>query len=581
MPPSPLENSNQQGDKIDQEAPEKSERSQISITDKIFNLLTKKYTIALIIILGATLRIISFTRITIWFDGAFYADIGWGITKYGSFATGTENYSTWNYSLTYPLYLSLFYKLFGYNVFSTKLASLIAGVLAIYIVYLTTANIFGKPEGIILATIIALSPWVIFATGANITENLLIIFLSLTLWGIIKSSDDPRYLTIAGIFATLTYFTKTNIGIALIILALLFFVIWQAYYQKKRIFKNPHLFLFLAIVMFGALLRSYMIASTSSDISGESGSITHFLTLSGLIQFLFELPFHLLLPATYFLFFIPETNKAFSMWRTRNISLLILVILGGLGLILIHATARQTWLQTLPGASERYYTTFIVPTIWLFLGYIKSSDGNQACSIDKKMWIERKLMALENFLIKRKKLCFLSALLIGGFIFILVDLWWGVVLSIGALSFFILEDVKGRIVLLLIAFLIAGIGSTLDYHHTLQFTEAMDEIHNYVNEGDTIAIDSDSKALSLSFVSVYLGDIDDIEVVEYDPQGSPPTYIISQKDITYDNYTLLKTYNDTSPLHLRAWIYTNLKRTFIDSEFEWGRNPPMKVWIRD
>lgn len=555
-------------------------KSDIKLFEKLFGFLFRQYILLLIIIIGVVLRIVSLTHTPILYDGATYSDIGWGLLKYGTFTTGTQDSPAWGDSLIYPLYLSLFYKGFGYSVFSTQLASLIAGILAIFVVYITTADIFDKRKGLIVAAIIALNPWVIFATATNITENFLIIFLSLTLWALIKSSKDTRYLFFGGIFATLTLLAKTNIGIPLVIVLVIFFVLWQFYYNKKKILKDPYMIFFVVILLVGAFARYYMMSQMDGYPSEARTSLPSLLTARGLIQLAFQLPFHLLLPATYFLFFIPETYKAISQLKSRTNNLLILVLAGGLGLILLHAVSRGTWLQTLPGASERYFITFIVPTVWLFFGYLKLDTKNQVPDQASNKGIIERFFALGRFIIKKSKLCFLFTLLVGGFIFILVDLWWGIILAIGAFSFFLLNDIRGRMTIFIIAFLIAGIVGSLDQIYTLQLVDATDDMHDFVEEGDVIAIDSDNEALSISSVSLYLADID-VEVVEYDPQNSTPDYILSQKGITYENYTLLTTYKDTSPIFFRAWIYSELKRVAIDENYAWGRHDPIEVWVRD
>jgi hypothetical protein len=556
-----------------------------NIVTEIYDFLIRKQPLFLILIVGALLRIISFTRIPIIYDGAWYADTGFGILKYGTFSTASQNIPTWGDTLIYPAYLSVFYRFFGYSLLTTRVASLIIGLLAILVVYKLTANIFDKKKGLIVAAIIAFHPWAIIVTGANVVENMLIIFLSFTIWSIIKSSDDRRYLSLAGIFASLTFLTKTNIGISLIILVVIFFFVWQVYYNKKRALMNPHLIFFIVIVMITAIARNYMISTMSYTISEANTSIPHLFTKKGLVQLIFQLPFHILLPATFFLFFLPETSHAISNWKKKNNNLLLLVILGGTGVILLHAVARQTWLATLSGASERYFIPFIIPTMWLFLGYLNPNSDNSDSNQYEKKGIITKFIAIGGFIIKNKKISFISTLLLGIFILILVDLWWGVIIGIGSYSVFLMKDASKRTLLIILAFLIAGTGSTLDYNFSMQIPDAMEDAHNIFEEGDIVAIDSNDDSFSLRSVSLYLADID-IEVVDYnslgnDSQSPQPKYILSQTGKIYENHTLLKIYNDTSPLFLRARIYISLKRTFLEKNFEWPRHPPIELWVRD
>ncbi|UCG03439.1 MAG: glycosyltransferase family 39 protein [Candidatus Heimdallarchaeota archaeon] len=588
MSSSSVQNFDDQESKTDNEIIEPSEKSHIKLFEKLYNILFKKYPILIILIIGIILRIIAFTRMQILKDGAVYSDIALGILKHGTFISAENNVPTWGESLVYPPYLAFFYKFLGFSVLSTQLASLIAGIMAILVVYLITANIFDKRKGLITAAIIAFTPWMIIATAANLTGNFVVIFLSLTLWAIIKSSENTKYLAVAGVFATLTFLTKTNIGLKFIVVGLVFFVIWQVYYHKKKILKDPYMIFFIAIILMSAFIRQYLVELRPDPLS-EDQYVTYLFTSQGLVQLVIQLPLHLLLPATYFLFFIPETYRGISEWRNRNNNLLIFVLLGGTGILLIHAVARTLMrgatpsfglmMSALPDASERYFTAFIVPTVWLFLGYLKPYNKNQLSKKCNRTGIFRRFTEFGRFLIKRKKICFLFALLIGGLILILVDLWWGVVLCIGSFSIFFLRNVQWRVALIVIAFLIASFGSVIDSTQSMSYY-IMDDMHNYIREGDTIAIDNVSNFLPMA-ANLYFSDIEDVDFVEYDPQLPQSKYIITQENKTYENYTLFKIYNDTFPPNLRAQIYTELRRTTIDKDFVWEDDPPINVWLRN
>jgi hypothetical protein len=160
-----------------------------------------------------------------------------------------------------------------------------------------------------------------------------------------------------------------------------------------------------------------------------------------------------------------------------------------------------------------------------------------------------------------------------------VDLWWGIILVIGAFSFFLLDDVKGRIMIFIIVFLIVGVVGANDYINSRQIPKVMDDMHNYINDGDLIAIDTNHTDLSFAVIALYLSD-KDIEFIEFKQNDTAPDYIISQGNQTYDNYTLIRTYEDTSPISFRGWIFSKLKQTLIDSSFEWSRGEPIRVWER-
>lgn len=571
----PGKNKNSETGKMD-----RIEKMDSKISEKIFNLFQNKFTLLIIILIGIGLRIIAFSRTTIWYDGSYYHDEGLGILTYGTFVTASNQLEAFAASLTYPPFLTLFYYVFDYNLFSTQLGSMTAGILAVIVTYLTTSSIFGKNKGLIAAAIIAFGPWVIFGTASNLVENFLVIFLSLTLWSIVKAFENDKYLVPAGVFAVLTYYTKTNIGLLLLFAALAFFVLWWSYAHRKKSILNPYLVIFIIIVIIGSMVRHYYIVQMSYRFLELSDKPLFIFTKPGIIQFSFQLPFHLLLAGTYFLFFIPETAKAVSDWRNKRTNIFILTTLGGIGLIMLHATMRQTWLSTLPGASERYFVMFIVPTIWIFLGYL-DLDSNKRPYVDgKKGGFIHRLIKIGHSLTRRRKLSFLVTLMLSMFIFLMVDLWWGVLIFFGAFGFLMMENVKGRVVLFLCAFLIAGAGMSFDYSNTMQMKDALDGMHNYLEDGDIIAVDGNNSGVNPRAVQLYLADID-VEIIEYDPELDNADYIISTMNDTYENYTLIEVYNDTTSLPLRALIYQKIRQVVFDSGYEWSRNPPINVWMRD
>jgi 4-amino-4-deoxy-L-arabinose transferase-like glycosyltransferase len=127
-----------------------------------FYLDGKKYSISLIllIIFGGVFRAVS----AIW--GNTNLDEGIHIYDAKLIIDGLIPFKDYFTREPYYIYLlSGFVKLFGANLFASRLLSVIASTLTIPIVYFLGRNIFSKKIGLISATLFSLSPFVIYNTS--------------------------------------------------------------------------------------------------------------------------------------------------------------------------------------------------------------------------------------------------------------------------------------------------------------------------------------------------------------------------------------------------------------------------------
>lgn len=98
-------------------------------------------TLIMLIIFGILLRIATYWTDVPRFDGAFYATLGYNLVRYHDFLT-LGGINTYGFSLTYPVYLAIFYHFWGFTIPVTKIASIIMSIAVLGVVYLTTRDLF-------------------------------------------------------------------------------------------------------------------------------------------------------------------------------------------------------------------------------------------------------------------------------------------------------------------------------------------------------------------------------------------------------------------------------------------------------
>ena len=543
--------------------------------EKIKNYFTFDRILILLIVFGIILRIATYWTGVIQKDGTFYAVIGNGLVQYHNFVLLWDSQPLYQHALTYPAYLAIFYSTFGLGISTTKIAAIVMSILILPVLYLTTRDLLGHQKALIVTAAIALSAELITTTAAGYTENMLILFIVPMMWSMIKSFGDDKYIPLVGLFGGLTYITKQDPGLPIIVAGMLAFILWRLYYMKLTFFKNRN-YLLAGIIFLGFVFIRVTLMQTASvipPVSASEGSALF--STRGLFEFIIQTPLHMIFPAMFAIFWIPELKLAFGKIKQEYYNWLVLIVMGVMLLILFHAAGRQTGLATLSAASTRYFTLAYVPLMWLLL---KDADINNIKKPDMGSFFE-----YTNILKSNKKLCaVLFAILFTCAIAILIDLWWGLILFVGIFATASTISAKKRAGLMLIAFLIVS-SSTLiineHWEYPKEFIDAVEDVSTYAYDGDTLAVDRYNHAqLSIVSTSAYITG-PEVTIIEF-YEGCNATYLLSQTldDATYQNFTLLKIYEDNSQLDIREKIYTILKRRLINENFNYSTRPPMKLW---
>lgn len=181
-----------------------------------------KKLLIIVLILGAFLRLAWLGSIP---SGFFRDEAAIGYNAYSIWKTGADEFGM-KFPLVFrsfevfflPLYLYItapIVGLLGLSEFSTRLLSSLAGISAIYFVYLIAKNIWDKKAGVFAAFVLAISPWHLFYSRGAFEGN-----LGLTLFA-------------AGFYFWIRFLQKLNVKHFL--LAGLTFALSMYCYQAERV----------------------------------------------------------------------------------------------------------------------------------------------------------------------------------------------------------------------------------------------------------------------------------------------------------------------------------------------------------
>lgn len=155
----------------------------------------------------------------------------------------------------YPFYLGLVFSAFGYGLAQAKLAGVAASILALAVVYVTSRDLYGHPRALLAAATLALSPWMLWVTGMGFSESLALLFFTLTMWAIVRSLGDERFIVLAGLFAGLAYLSRASMG-AFFVIAGTGGLAWRLHHRGWRATLSSPWY-GAAILVFGGILLAW------------------------------------------------------------------------------------------------------------------------------------------------------------------------------------------------------------------------------------------------------------------------------------------------------------------------------------
>ena len=160
-----------------------------------------------------------------------------GYNAYSILKTGKDEYgktlpiifkSFGDYKPGLYVYLDVpFIATLGLNEVSTRLPSAIAGILAVYLIFLIARKLFDEKTATAATFIAAVNPWLIYYSRGAWETN---VVLTLTLAGVyffLKSLEDSKQLLLSALFFALTFITyqgaKLSTMIVVLILSAVYF----------------------------------------------------------------------------------------------------------------------------------------------------------------------------------------------------------------------------------------------------------------------------------------------------------------------------------------------------------------------
>ncbi len=522
--------------------------------------------------------------IPVYADGALYSNIGMGLIENHTYQTYLEGDYTWGWSLTYSLYLALVYATFGLSIYTTKIASMVAMLLSVVAVYYCTKDLFGKKKGFVTATIFAFNPWLIYFMGMNYAESFVILFSALFFWAFFKVPKSDKYYLPASVLGVLLLYTRSNIGIPLILPTIVAFAFWSGIFEKREYFKRPYFYIFIVTLTMGIFLRYYFIQMHDIGInqvrylSGFSS-----MGLLGAVRYVVNISLIIFMPLIFYAFFVPETGYFLRNFKNRNNNLTILLLIGTIGIIVVHTAGKTGWFKPINGPGIRYFFSLSLPFVWVILQYLdfeREKPPHGVSELGKRI-----LLRLGNNKGKLKTSAFVFFILTSIFVAIALDPWWGLIFLFGTVSMNHLNNQKYRAFLIVVAFVLAGIGFTFVRVPQDQLHLALPDAHDRIEPGSSVGIvrtETGYPTLKPITALVYLGDLD-VEIYDYnETSDKQPDYILSHKSTQFENYTLVKEYKDPKKtLFVSDWILEITKQfQGDDAELPYGQ-PTIYLWEKN
>lgn len=199
-----------------------------------------------LIAMGIALRLAAPFFMELRSDGETYAVMARAFLAHGDFLMPWGEVTTWHrtgpeysyhYPPLYPILLAGFYAVLGFGAWQTQTAAVLISIAAIGVVYGTSRDLFGARVAALTAAFVAVEPHLIWVTGTGFSENLVVALFTLTLWAILKSLQDERYVLLAGLFAGLAYLTRASMGPFFLVAGVGGFL-WRFAYMRWRVFKS-------------------------------------------------------------------------------------------------------------------------------------------------------------------------------------------------------------------------------------------------------------------------------------------------------------------------------------------------------
>ncbi|OGK20842.1 hypothetical protein A2866_04905 [Candidatus Roizmanbacteria bacterium RIFCSPHIGHO2_01_FULL_39_8] len=156
-------------------------------------------------------------------DEAWYGSIANDVVKTGNFMDTTYNNKPY---FDHPpagfVLMAASYKLLGVSEFSTRLPSVLFGLMSILLIYLIASELFGRSEiAFASALILGSSVWYVIRVRSGNLDSAFLFFYLLTVYLSLKSARNFRWFPFVGLSFGALIMTKTLAGISVLVLIVL------------------------------------------------------------------------------------------------------------------------------------------------------------------------------------------------------------------------------------------------------------------------------------------------------------------------------------------------------------------------
>jgi mannosyltransferase len=187
----------------------------------------RMWLLLLIILLGTALRFYHLGAQSLWYDEAFSLAIADRLKP-------EEILTNQGHSTHPPLYYLLLHtwiKMIGVNDFTTRVPSLLAGVLTIPLIYVSGRKLFDLPTGLWSALFIAVFPFHVYYAQEARMYTLVALFTTLSLWLFLQAIERNHWLAWGGYWLCLVLgiYTHYFIGFVILVYHLYLVLNWQRY----------------------------------------------------------------------------------------------------------------------------------------------------------------------------------------------------------------------------------------------------------------------------------------------------------------------------------------------------------------
>ncbi|UCF07737.1 MAG: hypothetical protein JSW28_08865 [Thermoplasmata archaeon] len=545
-----------------------------------FSSITLRKIMFILIIVGILLRIWVFFYSEAGLDATYFIILGKSISGRGDFYLPFGDIETDSLEPTqgtssrqvFPVYLAMFYTPFGFDYNVTKIAVTVLSFLTLLVVYLTTKNLFGRDNALVVTAIVSVISTLIYTTGFVYSENITYLFLTIGLWGLLKGD---KFFPVGIISISIFYISKSYSLILYIVFVCLFYS-WVYYKEKRNILGKHYIFGIIATIPFIFLLflsRAYgsYPATRTNILDALTGNPVYFFS-----RYMVLLIFMFVYLLGFAIYFYKPLRSSFS---SKN---LLWMVVAALFFGLPFMMAYQDYVYQV---YERFIKEGLRAVFFITLPILWLAVPNTNYDLDEKLKFKEIWNEFKKVREHRKNIGLYAcvAVAIGLGILIIPRLWFLFPICIGFISLFF-NITKWKIAILCIMLVVVSINDNTGMHFSYR-RELGEDMNDLLEDGDVIMFDG------IDFIKSHNGSRFDryclapyvkkeYRIINYDSNETPDFIITQNNEISFQNYSIIRRYYVQDKKGVFTQIYNEIYKA-IKHPPELQKEPEYIVWGRE